>query len=114
MSRYGLHGVEFPRSLRMELRLLVRFDPRYRNIFIKLRMNYRYTFGMHHVDFTNAQRPRTPKMSSYVYKHIIETKQVDEAYAPDGYERCAASAVYTLNALIVGVLALLFVYSRQF
>jgi beta-glucosidase len=30
-----------------------------------------YTFGMHYVDFDDPDRPRTRKLSSYVYNNII-------------------------------------------
>ncbi|GJQ82456.1 hypothetical protein Trydic_g11867, partial [Trypoxylus dichotomus] len=51
-----------------------------------------YTFGMYRVDHLDAARPRTPKMSSYVYKNIIETRSIDQSYAPEGYEKCTVES----------------------
>lgn len=39
-------------------------------------------FGLHYVDFDDPDRPRTPKLSSYVYKNIIETRHIDWDYYP--------------------------------
>ncbi|XP_030613965.1 lactase-phlorizin hydrolase-like [Archocentrus centrarchus] len=33
---------------------------------------YRFLFGMHHVDFTNPDRPRTPKYSAHFYYNVIK------------------------------------------
>ena len=32
---------------------------------------YHFRFGIHHVDFTDPQRQRTPKQSAQVYKEIV-------------------------------------------
>ncbi|KAK9721944.1 Collagen triple helix repeat (20 copies) [Popillia japonica] len=50
---------------------------------------YTEKFGIHHVDFDDSDRTRTPKMSSYVFKNIIETRTIDTSYVPDGFEACA-------------------------
>ena len=42
---------------------------------------YRFRFGIHHVDFDDPQRPRTPKLSAEVYKEIV---------ANNGFPQCAA------------------------
>lgn len=34
-------------------------------------MFFRQRFGMHHVDFSDPARPRTPKSSAALYKQII-------------------------------------------
>lgn len=33
---------------------------------------YKVGFGLHHVDFTNPNRPRTPKYSSHFYYQVIK------------------------------------------
>ncbi|XP_052128312.1 myrosinase 1 [Frankliniella occidentalis] len=37
---------------------------------------YEHKFGLYQVDFTDPQRPRTPKMSAAFYKKLIETRKV--------------------------------------
>ncbi|KAJ3636634.1 hypothetical protein MTP99_000157 [Tenebrio molitor] len=44
---------------------------------------YTQRFGMHYVDFDDPERPRTRKLSSYVYNNIITTRHVDWDYYPD-------------------------------
>lgn len=44
---------------------------------------YTQRFGMHYVDFNDPNRPRTRKLSSYVYNNIVTTKHVDWDYYPD-------------------------------
>lgn len=33
---------------------------------------YKFGFGLHHVDFTNPNRPRTPKYSAHFYYQVIK------------------------------------------
>ena len=33
---------------------------------------YKVGFGLHHVDFTNPNRPRTPKYSAHFYYQVIK------------------------------------------
>ena len=49
---------------------------------------YRERFGINFVDFEDPDRPRTSKMSSFVYKNIVATHTVDVSYTPDGFEPC--------------------------
>ncbi|KAJ8982300.1 hypothetical protein NQ317_001160 [Molorchus minor] len=44
---------------------------------------YLAKFGLMHVDFNDDARPRTRKYSSYIYEHIIATRQIDWDYNPD-------------------------------
>lgn len=44
-------------------------------------------------------------MSSYVYKNIIETRQIDTTYTPDGFDSCDADAAtaLTISALLISI-----------
>lgn len=48
---------------------------------------------MYYVDFEDDDRPRTAKMSAYVYKNIIDTRQINVDYTPEGFERCGAAGI---------------------
>uniref|UniRef100_A0A1I8PM40 Cytosolic beta-glucosidase n=2 Tax=Stomoxys calcitrans TaxID=35570 RepID=A0A1I8PM40_STOCA len=39
-------------------------------------------FGLYHVDFNDAQRKRTPKISARVYSRICKTNRIDWSYRP--------------------------------
>ena len=43
---------------------------------------YSERFGLYEVDFTNPDRPRTPRKSAYVYKQIIKSRRLDLNYEP--------------------------------
>ncbi|GJQ82457.1 hypothetical protein Trydic_g11868 [Trypoxylus dichotomus] len=49
---------------------------------------YLEKFGLHSVDFNDPERPRVPKMSSYIYRHIIENRRIDRGYTPTGFTAC--------------------------
>ncbi|KAI4468951.1 glycosyl hydrolase [Holotrichia oblita] len=51
-------------------------------------LGYTRRFGLYHVDFTDPDRPRTPKRSAHVYKNIISTRKIDRFFAPTSYEAC--------------------------
>ncbi|XP_045765371.1 myrosinase 1-like [Maniola jurtina] len=41
---------------------------------------YRVKFGLFHVDFTNPERKRTPKLSALNYKEIVRTRRINFNY----------------------------------
>ncbi|KRT83938.1 glycoside hydrolase, partial [Oryctes borbonicus] len=49
---------------------------------------YTERFGLHFVDFEDPNRPRKPKMSSRVYKNIIQTRKIDWGFTPNGFTAC--------------------------
>ncbi|KAK9721942.1 Glycosyl hydrolase family 1 [Popillia japonica] len=49
---------------------------------------YTQRFGLYYVDFTDDDRPRTPKMSSRVYSNIISTRAINWTYVPEGFTAC--------------------------
>ncbi|GJQ70049.1 hypothetical protein Trydic_g15999, partial [Trypoxylus dichotomus] len=52
------------------------------------RSGYTEKFGLYSVDFDDPERSRTPKMSAYVYKKIIEERTIDWEYTPEGFTKC--------------------------
>ncbi|XP_062389585.1 lactase/phlorizin hydrolase-like [Sardina pilchardus] len=63
---------------------------------------YQLAFGLHHVDFTNLLRPRTPKQTAHLYHKIItengfpETMEFKLIYGhfPDGFAWSSSTAAY--------------------
>ena len=68
---------------------------------------YDEKFGLHHVDFEDPDRKRTPKQSAYYYKQIIEDNGFPEP--EPGPEPGAAVAVETYSRM-VGVACLLWAW----
>uniref|UniRef100_A0A667YSV0 beta-glucosidase n=1 Tax=Myripristis murdjan TaxID=586833 RepID=A0A667YSV0_9TELE len=63
---------------------------------------YTVAFGLHHVDFTNPNRPRTPKRSAHYYYQVIkengfplpDDERVLYGHFPKGFKWSTASASY--------------------
>lgn len=51
-------------------------------------LNCREKFGLHSIDFNDPNRPRTAKMSSYVYNNIITTRKINRDFTPTGFNPC--------------------------
>lgn len=68
---------------------------------------YRVAFGLHHVDFTNPNRPRTPKRSAHYYYRIMKdngfplTDEEKTLYAefPQTFNWSSASSSYQVREL---------------
>lgn len=68
---------------------------------------YQLGFGLHHVDFQNPLRPRTPKRSAHYYYQIImengfpetEVEKMLYGYFQDGFAWSTATASYQVNDL---------------
>ncbi|KAM8857137.1 lactase/phlorizin hydrolase [Synchiropus picturatus] len=66
---------------------------------------YKVAFGLHHVDFTNPNRPRTPKRSAHFYHHIIQDngfplpddEKVLYGLFPVGFNWSSASSSYQIE-----------------
>ncbi|XP_078538580.1 lactase/phlorizin hydrolase [Lissotriton helveticus] len=66
---------------------------------------YSYRFGLHHVDFSNPNRPRTPKRSAIYYAEVIQNngiplpKEDEFLYGefPENFSWSAASASYQIE-----------------
>lgn len=43
---------------------------------------YTEKFGLYHVDFSSANKTRTPKMSAKVFSKIAQTNRIDYSYKP--------------------------------
>ncbi|KAK9687263.1 Glycosyl hydrolase family 1 [Popillia japonica] len=52
------------------------------------RSGYTQKFGLYSVDFNDPSRPRTPKMSAFVFKNIIRERKINWSYTPDGFTKC--------------------------
>ncbi|KAJ8715639.1 hypothetical protein PYW07_010121 [Mythimna separata] len=46
-------------------------------------MGYSSRFGLYEVDFSDPARPRTPRTSAFMYKHMLRTRALDWHYEPD-------------------------------
>ena len=63
---------------------------------------YKVGFGLHHVDFLNPNRPRTPKRSAHYYFQIIndngfplpDDEKPLHGHFPEGFDWSTASASY--------------------
>ncbi|XP_030643500.1 lactase-phlorizin hydrolase-like [Chanos chanos] len=63
---------------------------------------YIKSFGLHHVDFKDPSRPRTPKRSAHEYYHIImdngfpetEVEKIMYGHFPEGFKWSTATAAY--------------------
>ncbi|KAK9687258.1 Glycosyl hydrolase family 1 [Popillia japonica] len=49
---------------------------------------YTQKFGLYSVDFDDPARPRTPKMSAFVFKNIIQERKINWTYTPEGFGKC--------------------------
>uniref|UniRef100_A0A667Z0E5 Lactase n=1 Tax=Myripristis murdjan TaxID=586833 RepID=A0A667Z0E5_9TELE len=66
---------------------------------------YTVAFGLHHVDFTNPNRPRTPKRSAHYYYQVIkengfplpDDERVLYGHFPKGFKWSTASASYQIE-----------------
>lgn len=43
----------------------------------------RERFGLYAVDFEDPARPRTPRKSAFIYKHVIKNRYIDHDYEPE-------------------------------
>ncbi|KAI8423010.1 hypothetical protein MSG28_014098 [Choristoneura fumiferana] len=43
---------------------------------------YTERFGLYEVDLTSPERTRTPRLSAFMYKHVITSRSVDQEYRP--------------------------------
>ncbi|KAK9687259.1 Glycosyl hydrolase family 1 [Popillia japonica] len=57
------------------------------------RSGYTQKFGLYSVDFDDPARPRTPKMSAFVFKNIIRERKINWTYTPDGFRPCERSKI---------------------
>ncbi|KAJ7409303.1 Lactase-phlorizin hydrolase [Pitangus sulphuratus] len=53
-------------------------------------LGYSLKFGLHHVDFEDSSRPRTPKASAYFYSSVIEKN----GFPPEASGRSSAPVVF--------------------
>ncbi|NXM75079.1 LPH hydrolase, partial [Serilophus lunatus] len=66
-------------------------------------LGYSLKFGLHHVNFEDSNRPRTPKASAYFYSSIIEkngfpSKALDRSSTPVVFDRPVPSKLPNLPA----------------
>ncbi|KAI4468949.1 glycosyl hydrolase [Holotrichia oblita] len=55
------------------------------------RSGYTQKFGLYSVNFDDPTRPRTPKMSAFVFKNIIRERKINWIYTPEGFKQCERS-----------------------
>lgn len=72
---------------------------------------YSVGFGLHHVDFTHPQRPRTPKRSAHYYYNIVrnngfpetEEEELLYGYFDKGFAWSTSTASYQVTAYVFTV-----------
>ncbi|XP_029968128.1 lactase-phlorizin hydrolase-like [Salarias fasciatus] len=66
---------------------------------------YLFAYGLHHVDFTNPNRPRTPKRSAHYYSQIVkdngfpipEDDKFLYGHFPEGFRWSTSSSAYQIE-----------------
>lgn len=66
---------------------------------------YTVRFGLHHVNFNNPNRPRTPKRSAHYYYQVMkdngfplpDDEKILYEHFPEGFHWSTASASYQVN-----------------